>query len=109
LGGGVKFTLSTTLSVMLLFGLLALGQGSRNIPAGTRHAQELETQNETTNSAPRSDPASLWREADQLARLAASVPPDVQNVNEGLLSKDLIHKLKQIEKLSKHLRNELDH
>jgi hypothetical protein len=48
-------------------------------------------------------------EAEQLASLAASVPPDVQNANKGLMSKDLIQKLKQIEKLSKHLRSELGH
>ncbi len=79
-----------------------------------RHAQELESQNErgfpSTGSARLSiDTVALQRDADQLANLAASVPPGVQNVSKGLLAKDLLQKLKQIEKLSKHLRSQLDH
>jgi hypothetical protein len=78
-----------------------------------RHAQELEQQNE--RDSPPQDPsrrsinrAELKTEADQLAELAASVPQGVQNAGKGLLEKDLLEKLKRIEKLSKHLRNELD-
>jgi hypothetical protein len=77
-----------------------------------RHAQELEAQNEAgeQQTARRSaDPLALQKEAEQLAQLAASVPPDVQNVRRGLLEKDLIQKLKQIEKLSKHLRDHLNY
>ena len=47
------------------------------------------------------------READELARVAQTVPADVTKVREGMLPKDAIEKLKQIEKLSKHLRSEL--
>jgi hypothetical protein len=75
-----------------------------------RHSQELQAQNEsTTSSRLVVDTVAMRGEADQLASLAASVPPDVQNANKGLMSKDLIQKLKQIEKLSKHLRSELGH
>jgi hypothetical protein len=77
-----------------------------------RHAQELETQNDKgfpspDSSQPAIDTLALQRDADQLAALAASVPPGVKNVNRGLLAKDMLQKLKQIEKLSKHLRSEL--
>lgn len=78
-----------------------------------RHAQELEAQNERDlgppNAARQHNVAQLKSEADQLAQLAASLPKDVQNAGKGLLEKDLLQKLKRIEKLSKHLRNELDH
>jgi hypothetical protein len=49
----------------------------------------------------------LQREADDLARAAQSIPTDVADVRKGMLPKDIIQKLKQIEKLSKRLRGEL--
>jgi len=108
----VKLTRSTIV-VMFLFGLMCPGQSSRPVPPGMRHAQELEQQNE--RGFPPPDPsrrtlsiAELNIEAHQLAELAASVPQGVQNAGKGLLEKDLVEKLKRIEKLSKHLRSELD-
>jgi hypothetical protein len=78
-----------------------------------RHAQELEAQSDKDFPLPRAarshiSSQALQHEAAQLADLAASIPPDLQNVSKGLMDKDLVQKLKQIEKLSKHLRNELD-
>ena len=108
----MKFTL------LILFGLLLLGvpcgaQSSRPVPPGLRHAQELEAMTEGSlppAGTPRSpvDTKALQRDADELAGLAASVPGGVKNVSKGLLAKDLLQKLKQIEKLSKHLRSELN-
>jgi hypothetical protein len=54
-----------------------------------------------------SDLEQAQREADELARVAQTVPADVTKVREGMLPKDAIEKLKQIEKLSKRLRSEL--
>jgi hypothetical protein len=56
---------------------------------------------------PASDPAQLARDAHELAELTASIPGDINRLNSGLLSKDLMEKLKRVEKLSKRLRNEL--
>jgi hypothetical protein len=53
------------------------------------------------------DPAQLQRDANELSALAASVPVDIKAVNQGVLPKDFLEKLKRIEKLSKHLRSEL--
>ncbi len=53
------------------------------------------------------DFAKLRQEADELAKVAQSVPPDIQNIERGVFPKDVIKKLKQIEKLSKHLPTEL--
>src|ERR1700730_14796101 len=50
----------------------------------------------------------LQREADDLARNAQSIPSDVASVRKGMLPKDVIEKLKQIEKLSKHMRAPLN-
>jgi hypothetical protein len=56
----------------------------------------------------RVDPALLQKEADDLARMAQTIPGDVASVRKGMLPKDVIEKLKQIEKLSKRLRTELN-
>ena len=40
--------------------------------------------------------------------MAQSVPADVTKVRAGMLPKDAIEKLKQIEKLSKHQRTQLN-
>jgi type II secretory pathway component HofQ len=53
------------------------------------------------------DLAKLHQEARDLAQLAQSIPPDVDQAAQGKLPKDLAEKLKQIEKISKHLRGEL--
>ena len=54
------------------------------------------------------DFSQVQREADDLARAAQTTPADVSSVRKGMLPKDTIEKLKQIEKLSKHLRTELN-
>ncbi len=56
----------------------------------------------------RIDLVQLQRDADDLARTAQTIPSDMASVRKGMLPKDVIQKLKQIEKLSKHLRNELN-
>jgi hypothetical protein len=53
------------------------------------------------------DTAQVQRDARELAQLSATLPADLDQVNRGLLPKDIVEKLKHIEKLSKRLRNEL--
>lgn len=53
------------------------------------------------------DSIQLQREADELSTLAQSIPIDIKSVRKGALPKDVLEKLKRIEKLSKHLRGEL--
>lgn len=56
----------------------------------------------------RLDLVQLQRDAEDLARTAQTIPSDVASVRKGMLPKDVIEKLKQIEKLSKRLRTELN-
>jgi hypothetical protein len=51
--------------------------------------------------------ARLRQDADELARIAQTIPPDVSSIQKGLLPKDMSEKLKQIEKLSKQIRKQL--
>jgi len=53
------------------------------------------------------NPAQVKQEADELAKLAQSIPPDVDKITKGQLPQDLAARLKQIEKLSKQLRREV--
>jgi hypothetical protein len=50
----------------------------------------------------------LQKEANALADTAQTIPTDVANVRKGIMPKDVIQKLKQIEKLAKRLRSELN-
>ena len=54
------------------------------------------------------DLMKLQQEADDLARTAQTIPTDVAGVRQGTLPKDMIEKLRRIEKLSKRLRSELN-
>jgi hypothetical protein len=56
----------------------------------------------------RIDLVKLQQEADDLARTAQTIPTDMAGVRQGTLPKDIIDKLKRIEKLSKRLRSELN-
>ena len=62
----------------------------------------------SSTGAPHANLEQAQREADELARVAQTVPADVTKVREGMLPKDAIEKLKQIERLSKHLRAQLN-
>ena len=53
------------------------------------------------------DNLRLQHDARELADLSASVAGDMNRVGRGLLPKDVIDKLKRVEKLSKQLRGEL--
>ena len=49
----------------------------------------------------------LDRDAAELSRLAQQIPAEVEALHKGVLNKDLESQLKQIEKLSKRLRQEV--
>jgi hypothetical protein len=62
---------------------------------------------EEARKRPAVDMVSLQHDAQELAELSASIPSDLQRVNHNLFPKDMLAKLKRVEKLSKHLRSEL--
>jgi hypothetical protein len=51
--------------------------------------------------------AQVKQEADELSKLAQSIPADVDKMTKEQLPQDLAARLKQIEKLSKQLRREV--
>ena len=102
-------------TLVVLFVLLPSASSTwaqRPIPPGIRQADRTEDQTQKDIPPPKYQPtpvdmAKLQQDADQLASLAQSIPSDIENINKGLLPKDTIEKLKQVEKLSKHLRSQL--
>jgi hypothetical protein len=73
-------------------------------PQNQRPSEQVSLQAQKRSTV---DVLGLQRDAQELAELSASIPADVKSVNRGLIPKDLMEKLKRVEKLSKHLRSEL--
>jgi len=110
---------TTSLSFFLVFSLLTLPAlpqlgaplgrcGVQPRDAGAPQSQlpteEVSLQDRKT---PVSDRVRLAKDAQELVDLSASVRTDIEHANQGLLSKDVVEKLKRVEKLSRHLRTEL--
>ena len=100
------------LSVALfLLGSVAAAQSpSRGFPTPppTMDNSRVPATDKQATPARHADLAQAQREADDLARISQTIPADVTKIREGMLPKDVIEKLKQIEKISKRLRTELN-
>jgi hypothetical protein len=49
----------------------------------------------------------LQKDTKELSELCASIPADMDGVKQGMLGKDVLEKLKRVEKVSKRVREEL--
>jgi hypothetical protein len=78
-------------------------------PADWPRNPSLEQPAEAVNLSkiPAQDKTQLQHDAKELADLSASLPGDIEQVNRGVLPKDVVGKLKRIEKISRRLRGEL--
>jgi len=102
---------------VLLFALLlsaSLGWAQATRPAGQHQADKAEVQFDQSIPPPAREPpsidlAKLRQDANELANLAQSIPPAVDQTTKGILPKDLDQKLKRIEKLAKQLRSQIYH
>jgi hypothetical protein len=108
----VKISASHFLLFVCLITSLAFSQTGHPIPAGVRQADQAQDQFEKNsvpplNQRPAIDHSKLKRDADELAAIAQSVPPAIDQTAKGMLPKDLNDKLKRIEKLAKELRAQL--
>jgi hypothetical protein len=103
------------LLVVLFLSAVSVSSTGQSAPIrrGTRQADQAETQTDK-NIPPPSTPqakidlAKMSREADELSRIAQSIPPDVAGIRNGILPQDVVQRLRQIEKLSRRLRSELE-
>ena len=95
-------------AVLGLFVALAIPQTTHHFPTPPESMDADNKDQPPETQTRRIDLAQLQKEADDLARTAQTIPSDVASARKGMLPKDVIEKLKQIEKLSKHLRSELN-
>jgi hypothetical protein len=103
--------ISILLFAVLLCSATAFAQGPLP-PDGQLQAARAERESENSIPPPIQqrhsvDFAKVKGDADELLILSQSIHSGVDNVGKGMLPKDLIDKLKQMEKLSKRLRGEL--
>jgi hypothetical protein len=105
---------SSVLGVLMLAASLNSLQDVRpaGVPPGAVQAGQAEARAERDipppiHPKPQLNVAQLEQQADELAKLAQTIPVDIASVNKGMLPKDVLRKLRQIEKLSRRLRNDL--
>lgn len=108
-------TKAAFLSIFLLVCIVPTGAQMKDVyipgvppPPATMDPDQGKTGPDQPRMQRRIDPAKLQQDADDLARAAQTIPSDVANIRRGTLPKDTIQKLKEIEKLSKRLRSELN-
>jgi len=98
-------------AAFFLLGAMAVAQSSHHFPTPPPSMDEDKpAQAPPSDAQPklRIDYAKLQKDADELSRQAQTIPSDVASMRQGMLPKDVIEKLKEIEKLSKRLRTELN-
>lgn len=94
-------------SVLFVCALVAPAQSHWPKPPQPAVMDAPQTKPSGPKMTSRIDPLQLQREAGELSDLAKSLPADMDQVGHGLLPMDTIDKLKRIEKLSKHMREQI--
>lgn len=94
-------------TAILLLASISWGQMHRYpAPPAPADPNQIGPKGQSSNTAKR-NPVDLERQGRELADLASSIPADVQQVNKGLLPKEMADKLKRIEKLAKQIRGQI--
>jgi hypothetical protein len=105
--------------VFLLLVVLSLPAGSQHTNMQQRINQRIDQKmqrndemNIGTNPSPANAGAArlqvIHQDAEEFSALSATVQSDLQNLQKGLLPKDLHENLKRLEKLSKKLRRDME-
>jgi len=107
--GRVEAVMRSSRRFRLALGVLLLAAPLSSQSVNPMRPQEIEAQKHSSPEDLRARAANLQLQKDvkELAGLCASVSNDMDHVNQGLLSKDALEKLKRMEKLSKRVREEL--
>jgi hypothetical protein len=87
--------------------LIAVTLASQNV--NVKHPEEFQVQKQLSPDDMRARVANLQlqKDAKELAELCATVPSDMNGVKQGLVSQDVLEKLKRVEKLSKRVCEQL--
>jgi hypothetical protein len=90
--------------IALLVAVPAASQSVNMSRPSEIHAQHHATPEEIRD---RQAAPQLQKDAKDLAELCSSIREDMNGVQQGLLGKDVLERLKRLERLSKHVREEL--
>jgi hypothetical protein len=73
------------------------------------HPQEIEVQHHASPEEirDRQSKPQFQKDSKELSDLCVSIPADLDSLRRGVLGKDVLDKLKRMEKLSKRVREEL--
>lgn len=95
--------------LVCLFSFLLLTPALFAQNVNLKHPGDVAVQKPTTADDMRDRAArtQLQKDAKELSDLCASIPSDMDGVKQGVLQKDVLEKLKRVEKLSKRVREEL--
>lgn len=93
---------------LLIVGLL-LARSVQGQGVNTMHPPEIDAQKHASpqDLRDRMGDVQFQKDAKELAEICALVQGDMDGLKQGLVSKDLVERLKRIEKLSKHVRDQL--
>ncbi len=98
------------MGIVACWNAAGIARQGRPVPPGVREAEKKEDiLKEPPVVAKRKPPdaAQLKQEADELAKLSATIPDQIGLIGQGQLPKDLAERLKRIEKVAKQLRTEI--
>jgi hypothetical protein len=104
---GVTMRSTTLLFLPMAVLLTAVSLLSQNV--NPMHPEEIQVQKHASPDDMRARVASVQfqKDSDELADLCVSVRHDMDGVKQGVVSKDLLDKLKHLERLSKRVREQL--
>ncbi len=81
---------------------------NRRVDQKMQRNDELNTGTTPLQNAGAARLQAIHQDAEEFSALSATVQSDLQNLQKGLLPKDLHENLKRLEKLSKKLRQEVE-
>jgi hypothetical protein len=98
-----------TSSLFLLFVGLLLPGFVQGQGVNTMHPPDIDAQKHASPEDLRDRMGDLQfqKDAKELAEICASVSEDMDGLKQGRVAKDLVEKLKRMERLSKHVREQL--
>lgn len=99
---------SPILGVLLVVSCL-LAPTSRSQNVNPEMPREVDAQHHASpeEARDRIGDAQLQKDTKELAELCSALKPELDAVQKGMLGKDVLEKLKRVEKLSKRVREQL--
>ena len=96
-------------SACVFIGILLLAVPFAGQNVNIKHPEEIDGHHQPTAEEMRDRQvgAELQKDAKELGDLCVSIPADMDGVKRGVMGKDVLEKLKRVEKLSKRVREEL--